>query len=306
MFFEQFDQYMSDLSKFFRTKRNNYETAALFDQLARTQDSSNPFECALAGLAKFGELQCYLKIEDKSRTVQAAIHAARLFIKNAKYGYDYSRIVKETWSISLADGLHCYRVAIDVLKTISKHYLTSIVLIEMGKVEMSFDFPHHAGNTFEEAVGIIIEGQVPLPVLFDSVLNTVQAYTRVDRFDLALNVVEKAHSHFFDNETMWVSPSPIMKKQYRDILIYQAQLLIMVFRYEDCLKFVSQNHDTEIAELFRRMVEASKNYQIFVIDSIIQKALQSKQFNAQQIALFNRHLALISKNVEAGVFQVMS
>lgn len=306
MFFQEFDEKLSDLSKFFKMKKSVYETATFFDQLAAAQNTDNPFETALAALAKFGELQCYTKIEDTARTLQTAVSAARLFIKNAKFGYEYSRNIQETWYSPLTDGIHCYRVAADLLKDNKKPYLAAVMLSELAKTEMEFDLIHPAANAYEESINVIIEGKAPLQLLFNSTLACINAYSRVDRFDLALNALDKAQAHFFDNETMWVSPSPIMKRQYRDILIYKAILLLMIFKHKECIEFAEKNLEAPEADLLKRLCEASRSSQIYVIDELIEEAKNMKKFNNNQINLLGRHLTLISKTVEAGVFQVMS
>ena len=306
MFFQQFDQKMVEMSKFFKMKRTVYETATFFDQLGAAQSTDNPFEVALAALAKFGELQCYSKVEDTSRTIQTAVSAARLFIQNAKFGFEYSRNIQETWYSPLCDGLHCYRVAIDLLKENKKPYLAATILSELGKTEMEFELVHPAANTYEEAINVIIDGKAPLQLLFNTTLACLNAYAKVDRFDLALNAVERAQSHFFDNETMWASPSPIMKRQYRDILIDKSILLLMVFKYDECVSFSEKHLEVVEADIFKRLSEASKGNQVYVIDKLLEEAKSSKKFNNSQINLLGRHLTLVSKAVETGVFQVMS
>ena len=136
-----------------------YETAVLFDRLALTQDQDSPFESALAGLAEFGALQCFQKVQDVAKTVQTAITAARLFLKTAEFSFQISRCIRETWADALADSLHCYRVAADLLKDNKKPYLAAQVLMEMAGVETKFDLVQSAGNTYEEAVNVIIDGK---------------------------------------------------------------------------------------------------------------------------------------------------
>lgn len=297
---------MVELSKFFKTKRTIYETATFFDQLYHAQKTDNPFDVALAALAKFGELQCYVKVEDTSRALQTAVTAARLFIQNAQFGFEFSKSLPESWSNSLTDGLHCYRVAIDLLKTANKPYLAATMLNEMGKVESDFELTHASGNTYEEAIDVIITGQAPLPLLFTSVLNAIMAYSKIDRYDLALHALQKAQLHFFDNETMWVSPSPIMKRQYRDIQIEHALLLLNVYRYDECLEFIGKNLEPAEVSIIEKMVEASKSSQIYLMDKIIEEARETKIFNNMQIGLLMKHLQFTSREVEAGIFQIMS
>lgn len=174
----------------------------------------------------------------------------------------------------------------------------------MEKQSFFFEFFHYAGNTFEDAINVIIDGRVPLSVLFNAILSAVQAYNLSDRFDLALKVIENAQGHFFDNETNWVSPSPIMKKQYHEVLVYQAQLLIMNFEFDDCLTFSKRNFDENDFSLFEAMVDASKIYSIYGIDYVIEQCKNSKKFNLDQIHLYERHLHLISLAVESGIHQL--
>ena len=196
MFYKRFDEISASMSKIFRTKKNLLETAQQFDELSRSQDEENPFECGLVALAKFGEMQCYQKIDDKQKTVRTAVKAARLFVKSATFNYEISRNLRDTWSDPLADGLHCYRVAADALRSDGKPNLAVVLLLELGKTEYKFDLFHYAGNTYEEAVNISIEQKLSPPLLFDSTFNCIDCYSRADRLDLALLVVEKVQNTF--------------------------------------------------------------------------------------------------------------
>ena len=305
MFFKEYDEIASNLTKYFRTKKNVYETAALFDQLSLSQDRDNPFESAIAALAQFGALQCFMKVKDTAKTVQTAISAARMFIKTAEYNYTISKCIRETWTEALTDGLHCYRVAADLLKEHNKPYLATQVLMELGNVEQKFDFSHNAANTFEEATNVIIQGNAPLPLLFNAVTAAICSYNKVERFDLALAVLLKAQEHFFDNETAWVSPSPLMKRQYNDLLVYHAILLLMTFNHDQCITYSTNNLDQDVAEIFKDLVTYTKGHLLYQVDQVIERAKASKKFSPPHLALFDKHLMLLSKAVEHGFTNVM-
>ena len=194
MFYKRFDEISANMTKLFRTKNSLKETAAQFEELSKTQDEDNPFECGLVALAKFGEMQCWQKIEDKQRTVRTAVKAARLFIKSANFNYSISKNLRDTWSDPLADGLHCYRVAIDVLKNDAKPNLAVVLLLELGKTESQFDLLHYAGNTYEEAANLCLEQKLSPPLLFDSLFNGIDSYSKAERLDLALLIkIGRAH-----------------------------------------------------------------------------------------------------------------
>ena len=277
----------------------------VFDRLASTQDEENPFESAVAGLAKFGELQCYQKVHDVPKTIQTAVSAARLFIKTADNSYFISRCMRETWADPLADGLHCYRVAIDLLKESKKTYIAARLLMETAGVEARFDFVHDAANTYQEAVDVIIEGKAPAPLLFEALLATIEAYVNVDRFDLALASLSRARDHFFADEGSWVSPSPMMKDNFNELNVYYAELLLVLFRFEDCIVYSAENLDTELARLFKELVEATRGHLLYQIDQLIVRARRTKKFTAQQMNLFDKHLEQISRIVEHGFSNVM-
>jgi hypothetical protein len=303
MFFKEYDEIASNLSKYFRSKKSVYETAALFDRLAQSQDRDNPFEAALAGLAQLGALQCFQKVQDTAKTVQTAITAARLFLKTADFNYQISRCLRETWCDALSDGLHCYRVAADLLKVHKKPYLASQVLMELGNAESRFEISHNAANTYEEATLVIIDGKAPLPLLFSAVTAAIVAYNKTDRFDLALSILLRAQEHFFDNDSAWMSPSPLMKRQFHDLNIYHAQLLLMTFKHDEC---IALNCENEVALIFKDMITATKAHLLYQMDQVIERARAIKAFSPPHIALFERHLALMSKAIEHGFANVMS
>ena len=298
MFYKRFDEISASMSKIFRTKKNLLETAQQFDELSRSQDEENPFECGLVALAKFGEMQCYQKIDDKQKTVRTAVKAARLFVKSATFNYEISRNLRDTWSDPLADGLHCYRVAADALRSDGKPNLAVVLLLELGKTEYKFDLFHYAGNTYEEAVNISIEQKLSPPLLFDSTFNCIDCYSRADRLDLALLVVEKVQNKMGQEILDQINASPLMKRQLVDLKIFKAQLLLSAFKHVDCINYANANLEEGVAQLFKELCDASKSNQIAVIDALINQAKSSNYFNEQQIALFERHLFLLSKSVE--------
>jgi tetratricopeptide (TPR) repeat protein len=305
MFFKEYDEIASNLSKYFRSRKSVYETAALFDRLAQTQDRDNPFEAALAGLAQLGALQCFQKVQDTAKTVQTAITAARLFLKTADFNYQISRCLRETWCDALSDGLHCYRVAADLLKVHKKPYLASQVLMELGNAESRFEISHNAANTYEEATLVIIDGKAPLPLLFSAVTAAIVAYNKTDRFDLALSILLRAQEHFFDNNSAWISPLPLMKRQFHDLNIYHAQLLLMTFEHDECITYADQNCDKDVALVFKDMITATKAHLLYQMDQVIERARAIKAFSPPHIALFDRHLSLMSKAIEHGFTNVM-
>lgn len=298
MFYKRFDEISANMSKIFRTKKSLLETAQQFDELSRSQDEENPFECGLVALAKFGEMQCYQKIDDKQKTVRTAVKAARLFVKSATFNYEISRNLRDTWSDPLADGLHCYRVAVDNLKTDGKPNLAVVLLLELGKTEYKFDLFHYAGNTYEEAVNLCIDQKLSPPLLFDSTFNCIDCYSRADRLDLALLVVERVQQKMGQDILDQINASPLMKRQLVDLKIFKAQLLLSAFKHSDCISYANSSLEEGVAQLFKELSDASRSNQIAVIDALINQAKSSNYFNEQQIALFERHLFLLSKSVE--------
>ena len=89
-----------------------------------------------------------------------------------------------------------------------------------------------------------------------------------------------------------------MKRQLEDLKIFKAQLLLSAFKHADCVKFSQDNLDENVAQLFKQLSDATKSNQIAVIDGLINQAKSSNYFNEQQIALFERHLFLLSKSIE--------
>jgi hypothetical protein len=97
-----------------------------------------------------------------------------------------------------------------------------------------------------------------------------------------------------------------MKRQYHDLNIYHAQLLLMTFKHEECIAYADQDCDKEAALVFRDMITTTKAHLLYQIDQIIEKARTIKAFSPPHITLFDRHLSLMSKPIEYGFTNVMS
>lgn len=304
-FFKKYDELASKLSKFFRTKKNIHDTAILFDQLSLMQDHENPFEAALAGAASYGAVLCFQKVQDLTKTVQTAVTAARHFLRAADYNYQISKCLKETWQDPLSDGLHCYRVAINLLKENNKPYLATQIIMELAAAESRFELVHSAGNTYEEAVDVIMTGKAPLPLLFNAVTSAISAYNKADRYELALNVVEKVQGVILEKNPVWVAPSPLMKRQFQDVNIYHAILLLMAYRTADCIKLANEHLPKELASLFRELADATDGHLIYKLDLAIEKLRATNKLAPQHVFLLDKHLQILSKSVEQGFANVM-
>nr|AGM32651.1 hypothetical protein [Coptotermes formosanus] len=294
MFYKRFDEINTSLNKLIKGNKTFTDAAAQFEELARTQDEENPFEYGLVALAKFGEMQCWQKVKDKQKTVRTAVKAARLFIKAATYNYTISKNLRDTWSDPLADGLQCYKIASEVLKSDGKPNLTVVLLIERGRIEKQFELFHYAGNTYEESVKLCLEKNLTLPLLFDSVFNCVDCYSRADRIDLALSVVEKVQQKIQDTPN-----SPHVKRLFLDLKIFKGILLLSSFKFEELVEFSKASFDENVANLFIKMGEATKGNQIVILDNLVNQTRNSAFFTEMEVDLFNRHKTLLEKSVEA-------
>ena len=116
MFFKRYEELSANLKKSFISKKTITEIAKQFSDLAKSQDQNNQFVFNQIGMARFGEMKCYEKLEDKNKLVRAAISAARFFIKSAEFNYEISRSMRDLWADPLSDGIHCYRTASVILK----------------------------------------------------------------------------------------------------------------------------------------------------------------------------------------------
>lgn len=296
MFYKKYDEISKKLTKFLKTKNSFKETAAEFADLGKTLDEENPFECGLVALAKFGEMRCWQKYEDKQKTVRTAVRAARLFVKSATFNYSVSKNLRDTWSDPLADGLHCYSVAVDILKADKKPNLAVVLLLELGKTEAQFNLHHYAGSTYRSAVELCKKEALSLPLLFDSAFNSIESYCEADRLDLALEVVKDVLS--INDLERDATSSQLMKNQLNDIKIVQAQLLLSSFQYEKCAEAYELFDDENIKLLFSKLCDATKNNSIAEMDALLSQVRQSNYFTDLQKKLFERHYQLLSKSIE--------
>jgi tetratricopeptide (TPR) repeat protein len=129
-------------------------------------------------------------LKDKPQTARTAIEAATLFVKFAVFNFQISRCLAETWSEPLSDGLHCYEVALNILK-VDKPNLAVVLLIEMGHAQCQLERYELAGATFEAAVEITLDPTLTPSLLFDATFNAIEAYSRADCFGKALALANR-------------------------------------------------------------------------------------------------------------------
>jgi hypothetical protein len=205
---------------------------------------------------------------------------ARLFVKSVMFNYEISRNLRDTWSDPLADGLQCYKVAADVLKSDNKPNLV-VMLLELGRTEYKFDLYHYTGNTYEEAVNLSLDQKLSPPLLFDSMFKGIDCYSRADRLDLALLVAEKVLTKIPPGVLEQINQSPLMRRQLVDLKIFKAQLLLSAFKHVDCINYSNANLEEGVARLFKELSDASRSNQIAVIDTLINQAKSQNYFTEQ-------------------------
>lgn len=230
-FFQTYDELLGEMNKSFRTKKNLSETAQKFSDLAAAQDSDNPFVHGQIGLAKYGEMQCYAKMEDKQKLIKTAITAARMFMKSATFNLEISRAVRESWSDPLSDGIQCYRSAIDALIAENRSNLAVSTLIELAKAEASFDFLHYAANAYEEAVELCVKYELRPRLLIDTLNGAIECYVKCDRFDLALILVENTTTDLNPKIQEAIHASEMLKSDLTELHVTSVLLDIANMRF---------------------------------------------------------------------------
>ena len=215
-FYKSFDELMANLGKA-RSKKNLVDLAKQFAALADNQDSENEFLYQQMALARFGEMQCYEKLEDKANLIRTAIVAARTFVKSALFNIEISKPIRETWADPLCDGIQCYKTAISVLKSEKKPNLAVATLMELGKVESDFDYFHYAGNVYEEAVDLCLSLDLRPRLLLDAVNRAIECYSKCDRFDLAMILVDNTFSKCSATIKEAINASTLLKSDFIEL-----------------------------------------------------------------------------------------
>ena len=247
-FYKTFDELMANLGKS-RSKKNLLETAQQFSELAAAQDAENPFLYHQIALARFGEMQCYEKLEDKTKLVRTAIVAARTFVKSATFNIEISKSIRETWSDPLSDGIQCYKTAIAALEAEQKPNLAVATLMELGKIESDFEFFHYAGNVYEEVVDLCLSLDLRPRLLLDALNRAIECYSKCDRFDLAMILVDNTVSKCSTNIREAINASMLLKKDYADLKAVSVLLDIAN------LKFGSFAAQSQLAEPMRQFLK---------------------------------------------------
>lgn len=199
-------------------------------------------------------MQCWQKAEDKQKTIQTAIKAARLFVKVSIFHHKYSPEIRLDWSNSFSDGVQCFRIAADILKNDNKFSIAVSVLQELGNTEKKFELYHCAGSTFEEAVTICLENKLHLQLLFDSIYNCIVCYTMGERIDLAMLITERVLSKISHD----IPDQPHIQKSFLNLKIFKAIILLCLFKHDELVLYTVKNFDQNVSVLFHRMSEATK------------------------------------------------
>ena len=296
MFYKNFDELSAKLNSNFNSKRAISELAVQFSELGKQQDIENPFEQGMIALAHFGEMQCYEKLQDRQNTIKTSISAARLFVKSATFNYEVSRTIRDLWSDPLADGIHCYRVAYKTLLQDGKPNLAVAILLELAKTESYFEYFHYAGNTYEEAIQLCLEKNLRPRALIDATFSCVMSYVKAERFDLGLIVVKKVIEKLEQNSSQLISSSPLMRQQFEDLRIINAQMLLCTSNYEQCIEFSNTKLDMKVAEVFAKFCSFEKTKKLDEIDKLISEAKDLHCFNEVHMEIFGLQRKKLGKS----------
>lgn len=296
MFFTRYNEISANLSKTFRSKKNLTEAASQFSELASSLDSKNSFEYHLIGLARFGEMRCYEKLEDISKFINTSILAARFFVKSAKFNYEISPTIRDPWIDPLSNGIHCYKSAISVLKSTKKYNLAVLLLNELGSVERHFNYFHNAGNEYEEAVRISTDRSLGVRIFSKSLFNCIECYASCERFDLALilsvGVTAKIESDYIDSE----NKSPIIQAKVKELNIINDLLFICDEKYQNAIKTIHlHKYEKNISDILEKLIDLCQNKCIDQVQSMIDEFKTNKIFSETFVIVLEKRCQAMRK-----------
>ena len=203
-----------------------------------------------------------------------------------EFNYEVSRTIRDLWSDPLADGIHCYRVAYKTLLQDGKPNLAVAILLELAKTESSFEYYHYAGNTYEEAIQLCIDKNLRPRALIDATFSCVSCYVKSDRFDLGLIVVSKVIDKLEQTSATLISSSPLMRQQFEDLRITNAQMLLCTSKYEQCIEFSNNKLDMKVAVIFAKFCSFEKSKKLEDIDALLNEAKNIGCFNETHLEIF--------------------
>lgn len=297
MFYRRFDDLSAILLKKFNTKKTLQETADQFNELAKQQNQDNPFEQGMVALAYFGEMQCYEKLEDKQKIIRTSIKAARLFIKSASFNFEISRAMRDSWSDPLANGIHCYKTAINYLVSDNKPNLAVSILFELGQAESRFEFHHYAGNTYEDALDFCIKHQLRPRLLSEALLYSIRSYVKADRLDLSYLVCEKGYSHFSEVHSGIISSSKMMHEQFMNLSLLKTILMICNRKYDEAILFSTSIFSAQLKAFLQSYSSASQESDINALNDLYSQISQFPEFEEIHIQVLEKHKILFSKTM---------
>ena len=297
MFFKRYEELSANLKKSFISKKTITEIAKQFSDLAKSQDQNNQFVFNQIGMARFGEMKCYEKLEDKNKLVRAAISAARFFIKSAEFNYEISRSMRDLWADPLSDGIHCYRTAIDTLRSLEKHNLAVNLLNELGASESRFEYFHYAANVYEEAVKICIQYPIKPRVFIDTLLNCVDNYVKCERYDLALIIIMSAAVKLETDCSHLIELSTLLKKNFNDLSLVKSLLLINGKQFNEAKYVATTQVDGEMQEFLIQYIDLFQNNQIDEIKKLIASLNDKDSFKLTdlQIKIIEENYKILTK-----------
>lgn len=297
MFFKRYDELTANLTKTFRSKKNILDTASQLAELASSQDQNNPYQYGLIGLAKFGEMRCYEKLEDTQKLIRTAITAARFFIKSAKFNYEISKSLHDTWADPLSDGIQCYRSAIFTLKATKKYNIAVFTLNELAEVESFFGEYHNAGNAYEESTRLCAKYSLHPRIFIDSLLNCVECYTKSKQFDLALVLMM---SFFIILEVYYsniINQSSFLQNKMSELCGTKILLFICNKQYTEAENAAKPwIIDGEMHNKILKFSNLVQNQNISELKNFIEEAKRGKKLTKLMIDIIERYFNLLEES----------
>lgn len=297
MFFKRYDELTANLTKTFRSKKNILDTASQLAELASSQDQNNPFQYGLIGLAKFGEMRCYEKLEDPQKLIRTAITAARFFIKSAKFNYEISKSIHDSWADPLSDGIQCYRSAILTLKATKKYNIAVFTLNELAEAESYFEHYHNAGNVYEESTRICAKFSLHPRIFIESLMNCVECYTKCKQFDLALVLVMSFFVPLEADYINIINQSSYLQNKLNELCGVKSLLFICNKRYSEAVNAAETwIIDGEMHNLVLKFSDLVQNQNISELKIFIDEAKKGKKLTKFMINIIERYFSLLEEN----------
>ena len=292
------------LEQYSKTIKRGTQTINLANSLLKLESSllyhDSPYSSYALGALKSEIAKCYDKLGDSVLSSKMFLDSGRVYVKGAKFFFEYSRDVKELWEPLLDLGINSYSNVIKILEASKKPSLAVQVCRETAEIYEHFEYYTYAGSYYQKCIDFCIKNDLPSPVIFQVIFKAVRAYVKDRKIEEASNFIDHVQQLYTGTNVSNIKKSALLTKRLQELRIYKAILNVMDFKNpNECMQFSRANLEKEYTSYFEAVADATLKNELPSLHVLVHVPVVGIELNEGHLELLHTHYLFVKEAIES-------